>query len=408
MVFRIKISAESEHDKNDVPKMSVSPFLLVRKGIADGVAELAVEDQYRQFITRFGDKRKGKEVVADKEVEKNFREILDFEVDVPRKSKNLKQYSALKRALRDKLVASLGVDDQAFVQNYVASVVNQRDIVISKRIMALKDSNPVLVDKFYGKRRDLEIKHSKGEIGELDYYKEREKINAEAVNESGDKDLQKQLAEYENDQPTISINDISIALNSNEEPVRDGKELNSAFENMTESGMNFSINSDGSASVMVGGEFPVDVFVSKNIKTGEFSFSIRDKYAKEGLTRSNSADFLLALDRRHIDAYISKGIGLLPDESTSIADIPDKDLVFIGEKLLGSNAKRRGYRIEGAGRKVLDALIVVLKSHDDKFPSLGKRVEILKNFLESEHNVDLVVRKLRSGKFKALSELIED
>lgn len=410
----IQPSNESEESAPKGVEFSFSPFLAARKLVVDNVAEsIAVFEnvdklQYKRFVSSLAPKEKdGEKLVGDEEAEKVFRSVLTFEVDLSKKDLHPKEYFKLKQQLRKRVLSSVSTDDALFTKSYVSAVENKRDIEVSKRIMVLGGKNPGLIEKFCERRRALdgEYNDGRGQMSESEYFEKRKEINEETAVESGDKDLQKQLEEYKNDSSVITFDDIYNTVVSNESLVTDPKELNSAFQGVVPVGMNFSVNGDGSASVVVGNELPVEVFVKKNVQNGEFFYYLRDKFSNEGVTRTDASNFILALDRRHIDAFVSKNIGVLPDESTSVADIPDKDLVFIGEKLIGIGEKR-GYRIDGVNRELLLALVNVLKADDEKYSTLSKRVEILRNFFEAEDNIELARQRLRSGGVFTLSELL--
>ncbi len=344
---------------------------------------------------------------GDSELRGAFLELRDLELDAKKRFREKKKYSDLKQKIHLKLVGFIGEANEKSGRFYNSYIKLERNRRIAVKISSLNMD----VEEWRSDLKKLNEEYSQKKLTEEQYLSRLDVVNEKAVKESGDKELQKLWEDYKNDEAQLAKGEISKPQNTpsdpNENLVTDEDEASEAFVEIGDSSnIHFDLHGDGSASVVVGREkFPMEISVYKNSKTKKYVYYVFDKYADSGVVRAEGGDLLKVLDRRYLDAYISTKIGAIPEESDSPSQIPDKDLIFLCERLLGLG-KDRNYRIDGENREVLDVFVSILTAKDDKYLTYYEKIRILNRFFEEENNVAAVRRDILIGKVGSVSDLL--
>lgn len=354
----------------------------------------------------------------DPEFRAAFLEFRDLELDVRRRKKEKLKHSDLKQKVVLRL-AGLVNEKNDNASKYCESYIKlEKDREIAKRIssLAVDTTDPKrleLVEFWRGDLQKLDEEYKHGKVTEEQYLARRDDINGKAVEASGDKELQETWQGYENDQfqSVDSSNDESesISKDPNEKPVDNANEVKKALADLSlDDNIELRFSKDGGASATIGKErFFVAISVFKNSETNQYVCYLVDKYSNGSYAKVETKDLVAGLDKRYIDCFISQGIGKSYKDPDAIPNVPDSDMVEVGEKLIGEG-RLRNYRVEGENRRILEALVPILVARDSKYPGVYKKIEILKWYLSKKENVDKLRRLLLSGEKPTLPDILGD
>lgn len=354
----------------------------------------------------------------DPEFRAAFLEFRDLEIDVNRRHKEKLKHSDLKQKVVLRL-AGLVNQKNDNTSKYCESYIKlEKDREIAKRIssLAVDTTDPKrleLVESWRDDLQKLDKEYEHGKVTEEQYLAKRDDINGRAVEMSGDKDLQETWQGYENDQfqsvDSSNNESESISKNPNEKPVDSPGEIKEVLADVSfGNDVELKFSEDGSASATIGKErFFVAISVFKNSETNQYVCYLVDKYSNGSYARVETKDLVAGLDKRYIDCFISERIGKLYKDPGAIPNVPDSDMVAVGEKLIGEG-RLRNYRVDGENKRVLEALVPILIEKDSKYPGVYKKIEILRWYLSKKENVDKLRRLLLRGEKPTLSDILGD
>lgn len=349
---------------------------------------------------------------VDQELHDLFIEINKYNFDPVKREQERDKYLSTVGKFR-KVVAGLSEEEiEVFKETFetLSRLEKQRILGIKiKEVVSVKaDSKKIDLNDWNSKVELLDAQFRKGEISSEVYFKELSDLNEKIVKEVGDDELNKFVKNYEEnaiqayddlalEKPIVAISD---------EPVTDKNEVTEAFQNVEQNGMDINFTDGGYATVTIDREFPVEISVYRNAGTKEIVYYVADSYAENGIVRVEANQLMPELDRRHMDAFLSKKIGKkLFEDYESVGKIPDKDLILMAEKLLGPGDKRF-YKIVGDDRRIMEALVTMLVTPDEKFPNLYKKIRVLNKFFEVKENLEHTRRKFLKGVIPSVSELV--
>lgn len=350
---------------------------------------------------------------VDRELHQLFFEISSYNLNDQKKIEEKVMYDARLNRFKE-IVDGLSEDEkQAFKETY-----NTLNKLEKRRSMRVKIGNVVskkndpkykkVLDSWSDRTKVLEDKFSKGEISADEYFFELDKINKEMVKDVGDDELNKLWEDYQKAE-VQSYDDLIEAkpvIIKNDQPVVGKNEVTEAFQNVGQNGMDINFTGGGYATVTIDREFPVEISVYRNSDSQEIVYYVADSYAENGIVRVEANQLMPELDRRHMDAFLSKKIGKkLFEDYESVGKIPDKDLILMAEKLLGPGDKRF-YKIVGDDRRIMEALVTMLVAPDGKFPNLYKKIRALNKFFEVKENVEHTRRQFLKGVVFSVSGLV--
>lgn len=355
---------------------------------------------------------------VDSELRGAFLELRDLELDARKRFREKKKYSDLKQKIHLKLVGFVGEKNEKSEKFYNSYIKLERNRRIAGKISSLgidtKDPKKIeIVEGWRSASSKLNEEYAQGQMTEEQYLSRLNTINEKAVKESDNKELQTLWKDYKDDEAQLvkgGIDEPQITpFDPNDNLITDKDQASEAFIEIGDSSnIHFDLHDNGTASVVVGREkFPMEISVYRNSKTKQYVYYVFDKYADNGVVRADGGDLLKVLDRRYLDAYISTKIGAIPEESDSPSQIPDKDLIFLCERLLGPG-KDRNYRIDGDNREVLDVFVSILTAKDDKYFTYYEKIRALNRFFEEENNVAAARRNILLGKIASVRDLLGD
>lgn len=357
-------------------------------------------------------------MVFDPEFRAAFLEYRDLELDVKKRRKVRKKFTDLKHRVTIHLAGFVGEKNENASRYCESYIKLEKDRKIAGKISALEintnDPKKIkLVTKWREDLQKLDEKYKQGKLTEEQYLAKRDAINAKVVKDSDDKDLQETWEGYKNDEAesmaSSKWNSEPSATNPNEKPVETLAETEKVFADVPYGeDLKLDIHTDGSASAILGKEkFLVDIMVYKNYETNSYICYLTDKYLSDGNIKIESKDLGQALDRRYIDCFMSDKIGKLYNDPDDVPNVPDSDMVTLGERLVGEG-RLRNFRFSNEDRKVLDSLGQILIEKDHKYSGVYSKVKILSWFLQKKDNVDKLRKDLRDGKKPGLKDILGD
>lgn len=347
-----------------------------------------------------------------------FSQYRDLELNVSRRNKERKEFKELKQKVILRLAGYVG-DKNDLASKYCESYMKiEKDREIARRISSLEinsnDPKKVKVVKEWRENmRKLDEEHKQGKLTDEQYLAKRDDINAKAVKDSDDKDLQETWQGYKKDESESMApskwNNEPSATNPNEKPVETVAEIEKVFADLPYSeDLKLDIHENGSASATLGREkFLVGIMVYKNKDTNSYVCYLSDKYLSDDDIKVEPKDLGKALDRRYIDCFMSDKIGKFYKDPDAVPNVPDADMVSLGERLIGEG-KLRDFRFSNEDREILDSLVLILIEKDQKYSGVYSKVKVLNWFLQKKDNVDRLRKDLRDGKKPGLNDILGD
>lgn len=350
---------------------------------------------------------------ADPAFQKDFLELRDLELDVRRRRMQKQRYLDLRGKINLRLVgfpAEAREGANKYLNSYI-KLEKERHVAVKISSLDKEGAKPeilMVVNKWRQEIKQLDEEYQKGSMSEGEYFARRDEINGKAVKNSGDKELEELWGCYKQDEVESVKNNIMTFFTPGptEKPVENKSLAIEAFGGIGGTNVGLDIHENGTASVTVGPEkFPLEVSVYRDEATSKYVYYVFDKYADDGVVRVDSGDLLGAFDQRYLDSYLSSKLGMAGDGNNSPSKIPDRDLIYLSERLLGAG-KDRGYKIMGDNKTIMDGLLEVLATTDEKYLDYYLKVRVLIIFLQKDDHVALVRRMLLKGKRPIVSDLM--
>lgn len=369
-------------------------------------------NSFKRFISGFSDDfgLSRDNLEQNREFREAFLKLREMELNVKNRRIVRDKYFELKRKVSRNLVGYVGENSENAERFYNGYIKLEKDRHVTGKIFALAkngDSRLVkMVEDWRNERTKLDEEYKKGTISQEEYLAKRDVINEKAVKESGDQELRETWSLFRQDEAYADAQEV-IPDDPNEKPVTNKDQVQAAFAEINSHGLPIDFHDDGSVSLVLGDEkFPVDVSVFRNQKSGELVFYIVDSYSDNGIVKVGSDESLMdALDQRYIDAYLSNKIGAIPGETDSPFDVSDEDLINLCERLIGKGDKR-GYKLKDEDKEVLDNLVFVLISKDDKYPGIDEKIKALIGFIKTKDDGAFIRQKLLASDVLSFEDLI--
>ncbi len=288
---------------------------------------------------------------------------------------------------------------------------------IRNRIFATGDKKAISM--WLKETSQLEVDHRQGKIKDFKEFLERyEQINGRVIEATGDKELQEQWVTYKNSEERRSINSWFGTSTPENQPMRSGdkplvsqkdkQEAVTAARNEVNSVPNFEIDTDdqGNALVIIDNEFRIQLALFKEEGSDDFVYYILDENLSGERLRVKAVKLLPALYGRHIDGLFQKFAGS-PKFALELSQIPDRDLIKLGKRLLGSG-KGKDYEITSEDKTVIERLVKILRNLDPKYASLQSKIDALNHFLTTDARGEQMKKVLLKEKDNnmAVTELI--
>lgn len=355
---------------------------------------------------------------SDTRFKSDFLRLRDYELNAKRRPKEKRKFRELKQRFILTVAGHIGENNELSSKYCESYLRIEKDREIGKRlsVLGVNSTDPRIHKVVADWREEMgknDEEYKQGKLTDEHYLAKRDAINAKAVKDSDDKDLQETWQGYKKDEAESMApskwNNESSATNPNEKPVETVAETEKVFADLPYSeDLKLDIHENGSASATLGKEkFLVDIMVYKNYETNSYVCYLTDKYLSDGNIKIESKDLGKALDRRYIDCFMSDKIGKLYKDPDAVPNVPDTDMVTLGERLIGEG-KLRDFRFSNEDRKILDSLVQILIEKDNKYSGVYSKVKVLNWFLQKKDNVDRLRKDLRDGKKPGLKDILGD
>lgn len=295
--------------------------------------------------------------------------------------------------------------DEKVFSNSLRSFVNyQGNLMVASRLAGSSKMSPEDKIAFNQKIEDIMDRLNKGDITDDEAQKEIDKLIRDNVKENGDEELKRMLSRKDE-------------MNSHDElgeyPVDDQEEMMDAMNDVKDivsgTGFDFTIVGENEANMQMTSDFYLNVSIYKK-PDGEFAYYLADKYSNDGRTGPFTADKLLdAFDQRHLDGFLTQRLMPFMESKDELYKIKDEKIVLLSEKIIGEG-KNRGYVVDGENKKMLETLVKVLATPDEKYLTVNDKIEKLVGYetgwLNKKENAEILRRKLRTGRVEPLSSMM--
>lgn len=238
----------------------------------------------------------------------------------------------------------------------------------------------------------LQADYKAGKIKNKKEFIERyEEVVEKSVAKTEDKELQEQWEAYKESDERRNFNTWFGAstpevapMRSGDKPIvneKDKKEAVVSARAEISSVPNFEIDTDakGNASVIIDNDIRVKLVLFKEEGSGDLVYYILDENLSGGPLRVKASELLSALYDRHIDGLFQRFAGS-PKFALELSQIPDRDLIRLGNMLLGSG-KDKDYELSPDDKMVMEILVKILRNRDPKHSSLQSKVDAINHFL---------------------------
>ncbi len=360
-----------------------------------------------------------KQFLEDPDLRKQFLALMEEGIAM-KGGKSLQQYQLFKEGLMKKTggrdvfqgVEKTGGFDRIY-HNYVFL---QKMNHLRDKILATGNKEAIKI--WYDGIKLLGDDYKDGKIATLDDFLNRlEQIYSAAVEKTGDKELMEIWQAYKTSDARSSVDILFTKDDASKEVIPENpddkpaskKEIQSAITQVQEtSGYKMEQDSQGDVKFLLDNDVSVDVSVFVNDQSGEYVFYLNDEFVNGPSLRVEAKDLQATLYKRHIDGRITtRFYEKYPKFSRIIAEMPDQKITHLCETILGDK-KDRGYKIEEDDLKVLNALVDLLMQDDEKYPSLGKKIEVLDFALDTRDKGHYVYDKLLTRNISSVSELLSE
>lgn len=360
-----------------------------------------------------------KQLLQDEELRKQFLALMEEGIAM-KGGRTLQNYQLFKERLMKKTGGSgtlEKVDEiSGFDRIYHNYIFLQRMNHFRDKILSTGSEEAIKI--WHDGVRLLRKDYEEGKIATLNDFLDRlEQIYSTAIEKTGDKELVEMWQAYKTSDSRANVdflfnNDTASKpvepQDSSDKPASK-KEIQSAITQVQEtSGYKMEQDSRGDVKFLLDNDVSVDVSVFVNEQSGEYVFYLNDKFVNGPALRVEAKDLPETLYKRHIDGRITtRFYEKYPKFSLIVSEMPDQKITHLCETILGDK-KDRGYKIEENDLKVLNALVDLLMQDDTKYPSLGKRIEVLDFALDTRDKGHYVYDKLLTREISSISELLAE